>query len=173
MQIEYEGKIYENINGRWYHNNMEVNSSLQNTLNSIYSKSIDIEKMTYNELLEYADGFKKTESYYIAIVYYEKALEKYDYLDNIRSILPRITSCFRLINKPEKAIEIYKKYYEEYSTSIDSDVLYTSLAAAYGDINDFDNAKRYADRAFAIAKSKGEKISEELLLVYERIKKYK
>ena len=172
MKVEYEDKIYENINGKWYYNYMEVTSILQKQLNQYVSEHKDKENMIFEELMKYADGYKKTESYSLAIEYYIKAIEKFETDKNVKLILPRITSCFRIIGEPNKSIEIYGEYNKLYHNKIDSDALFTSIAAAYCDIKKYDIAKKYADRAFAIAKSEKKAVSQELMLVYERIKKY-
>lgn len=168
-EIEYDGKMYYKRNGKWYDENYcETPIALQNKLNSTYNESINYNNMNYLRIIEIADGFKKSNSFIMAIKTYEKAMEKTNKVEHIKYILPRITSCYRKNNQASKAIELYTKVCKMYGYDILNEVLLTSIAAAYCDLEQFDNAKKCADRAYAIAKGN---YSEELKLVYKRINK--
>lgn len=77
-----------------------------------------------------------------------------------------MTSCYRAGNEPEKAVDLCKKAKLKYGNSILSPELLTSVAAAYLDLNEFENGKKCCDRAYA--KSNG-KASDELKNVYKRL----
>ena len=82
-------------------------------------------------------------------------------------VMPMITSCYRKLHDPNGAIEIFEIYKNIYPVSLSSALL-TSIAAAYCDIEDYTNAKKYADHAYAAS---GGKCSSELHAVYGRIEK--
>lgn len=168
-EIKFEEKIYKNIKGKWYDDFfIEVNMPLQNKLNSSYLETINLEKMSVKELLETADGFKKTLSNNKAIEIYNIAIEKTEDIEEIIFILPRITSSYRLSHKPEEAVELYKEIIKKYGYDILNSVLLTSIAAAYCDIMEYANARKCADKAYAMSKGNA---SDELRAVYGRIRK--
>lgn len=54
------------------------------------------------------------------------------------------------MHNPSGAIEFFNKITNEYDVANYSSALYTSIAAAYCDIDDYNNAIKYARRACAI-----------------------
>lgn len=98
---------------------------------------------------------------------YNKVIE-IDTIEEIKYILARVTSCYRLNNESEKAIELYLNMYNKYGRKIQSVELLTSIAAAYCDLNKKVEAKKYADMTYAMLNGKA---TDELLLIYARIKK--
>ena len=154
-EIVYENKVYYKRNGKWYDNSYcEVPTGIQNKLNSVYNQSINYDILNYSTIIEIADGFKKSNSFIMAINTYEKAIEKTEKVDDIKYILPRITSCYRRNNQEYKAIELYKKICQKYGYEILNEVLLTSIAAAYCDLGEFENARKCANKAYAIAGGK-------------------
>ena len=75
-----------------------------------------------------------------------------------------------VITNPEiqTVIKNRNKYLEKYGKHVASPFLYTSLAAAYCDVSDFDNAKKYADKAYSYGRTENH---SDLIAVYQRIKK--
>lgn len=168
-KIEYKNRIYHKRNGMWYDERYcEVPTGLQSELNSAYNKSINYENLNYSTIIKIADDYKRSGSFIMAIRTYEKAIEKTEKVDEIKYILPRITSCYRKNNQAHKAVELYGKICEKYGYEILNEVLLTSIAAAYCDLGQFENARKCANKAYAINNGKS---SEELRLVYKRIEK--
>ena len=168
-EILYEGNIYYKRKGKWYDvSYCEVLTHLQEKLNRAYDETIDYDNMNYFNIIKIADGFKKSNSFVMAIKTYEKALDKTKKIENIKYILPRITSCYRKNKQAHKAIELYTKICKEYGYEILNEVLLTSIAAAYCDLGEFENAKKCANKAYAITNGN---CSDELKLVYQRIEK--
>ena len=114
---------------------------------------------------------KASELYDEVVVLINYLIEKIDSANDkylvLRTLITMQTSCLRLINQPEKAIEFYNELYGIYGGSIGSSALYTSIAAAYCDIDDIDSAVKNVNRAHAISKGNS---SLELISVYARIK---
>ena len=170
-EIEYEGKIYYRRKGIWYDSTYcEVLTHLQEKLNEAYNETMNYEEMNYYSIIKIADDFKKSNSFSMAIKTYEKALDKTNKVENIKYILQRITSCYRKNKQAHKAIELYTKICKEYGYGILNEVLLTSIAAAYCDLGEYENAKKCANKAYAITNGK---CSEELKLVYQRMEKNK
>ena len=69
-----------------------------------YDDQKDISGLSTEELIQEGDIFKDANNAYKAIRYYVKAMEVKT-PDVIRSVLPRLTSCYRAQGQPEKAIE--------------------------------------------------------------------
>lgn len=85
-----------------------------------------------------------------------------------RIVLPMVTSCHRMAGNPQKAIDFWnenKAICSEYA----SGPLMTSLAAAYCDVGNYELAKKFANRAYAI-QGGSKDYATELSLVYQRIK---
>ena len=169
-EIEYKGKIYYKSNGKWYDriSNIEECYAKQGELNNFYNSQINLENKLYSELIDLADDYKKSNSFTMAIKLYNKALEKSKNIENIKYILPRITSCYRKKGEPEKAIRLYSEVKRKYGNDIINEVMLTSIAAAYCDIKEMENAKKCADFAYKLSNGN---VSEELKLVYKRLDK--
>lgn len=84
-----------------------------------------------------------------------------------REVFPIATSCYRLLNQPKKAIEFYEKH--KHNRLSYSDALFTSLAAAYCDVEDYETARRYLNEAKFFHSGKPD---EEWLYVYNRVKSH-
>lgn len=166
ITIEHNGKIYNKYNRLWVDENyITIPTSMQNELNYAYFKSLDTENLDVEDLIKLGDDFKEIESYALAIDVYllvsQKGSEK-----QVGKILPRITSCYRKLNRPDLVIDILTMAKKKFGKNILTPVLLTSAAAAYCDLNKFEEAKQCCDYAFAMSKGKG---SFELAMVYKRI----
>ena len=92
-----------------------------------------------------------------------------DSFEYYKVVFPIITSCYRALNQPQKAIDFWMENKKIFSTCLSVPLL-TSLAAAYCDVGDYVLAKKCADRAYAI-QGGSLNYQSELSLVYGRIKK--
>ena len=121
-----------------------------------------------NELLQYAANIKEGENYSLAIRAMEILLDRGN-ADIVKSVLPRLTSCYRKVGRVEDAIGLAEGYIANRTAHVETDALFTSLGAAYCDIGEYDKAKDYANRAYAM--NGGIVSSVELSNLYERIDK--
>ena len=122
-----------------------------------------------NELLQYAANIKEGENYSLAIRAMEILLDRGN-ADIVKSVLPRLTSCYRKVGRIEDAIGLAEGYIANRAAHVVTDALFTSLGAAYCDIGEYDKAKDYANRAYAM--NGGIVSSVELSNLYERIDKF-
>ena len=165
--IEYNGEVYTRANTKWVDSRkFVVYDGLQNILNQLYLKTLDYSNYSIDELLAEGDKLKESNSYSSAIHFYEKALEGCDET-TYKYILPRITSCYRKNNMPRKVIDLFSETKRKYGTDFITPVLLTSVAAAYCDLKEYENALRCCKWAY---KTFGE-FSPELSNVWARIKK--
>lgn len=166
--IEYNGKMYKRYDSKWCdENTFVVHETLQCELNHEFIKTLDISSMSVREMITEGDKFKKSASYDFAIKYYKAASVICD-KKTMSYILPRLSSCYRNAHLPSKAIEPLSSAKARFGKDIITEALLTSAAAAYCDMYEFEKAKKCCD--IACAKAKG-RVSYELRLVYERIKK--
>ena len=166
--LEYNGKMYKRQGQKW--SDMDgciVYDILQVELNAKYIETIDLPSLTLQEIIEHGDKFKNSSSYGYALRFYEHAAKEANEND-LAYILPRMTSCYRLQGQPKKAIDILSFAKSKYGAKMITPVLLTSAAAAYCDLEDYENAKKCCNRAYAAL---GGKSSGELASVYARIKK--
>ena len=165
--ITYNDNTYKRVNGKWIDKNNMVVTHLQRTLDNLFAKQQPKENLSVEGLIAEGDRYKGAGTTHLAIQYYEKAMET-NTVDIYRYILPRLTSCYRIQGQAKKAIEVFELAKGKLGNRLLSSPLCTSIAAAYCDICDYETAKKYADKAYAIG---GGKASGELASVYGRIRK--
>lgn len=165
-RLEYNGEVYTRTQSKWTDSrHVVVHQSLQKELNKLFMESIDYLSYSVEELIEEGDKFKDSDSYADAVNFYEHAINKGG-LEVIKMVLPRISSCYRKCNMPRKTIELFTRVKREYGTEFITPVLLTSVAAAYCDIKEYENALRCCKWAYSRF---GGRADESLRLVYARI----
>ena len=165
---EYNGEKYFFKNGKWLTaEHTAAPRGVVNALNKLLLDNESIETKSVDELIKLLDGAKNSNNPNFALKMAEEAMDKAS-ISEARLILPRLTSLYRMKGQPEKAIETSIHYLTIYENKITSPALFTSLAAAYCDINELERARYYANRAHAISKGNS---SIELISVYARLKK--
>lgn len=165
--IEYSGTRYTRTGRNWTENGMIVSEIMQDTLNRLFDEQLDYEQMDADELIRVGDQYKASNSMGLAVKCYKAAFEKAN-LRQVESILPRLTSAYRIMNRPQDAIDLLTEASKKYGRSVISGALLTSAAAAYCDMGQYDLAKQACDRAYAQA---GGSATGELSAVYGRIRR--
>ena len=166
-KIEYQGEVYTRRGSKWVDTrNFVAYEGLQKILNAIYIKNLDSTSYSVEELVKEGDRLKESSSYLTAIDFYEKALADCDEVTH-QYILPRVTSCYRKVNMPRKVIELFSDTKSKYGSDFITPVLLTSVAAAYCDLQEYENALKCCKWAY---KTFGE-FSPNLSNVWARIKK--
>ena len=161
------GEKYYYKNGKWLTSSyMTVPSALTSQLNKLLVKDVDISGKSVNELIDIIDGAKNGNNIQLALKAAECALKKAK-TPEIRKLLPRTTSIYRHIGQSQKAIEVAEQYTRKYGKDVYTSALYTSIAAAYCDLEQLDMARKYANMALAFSGGNG---SGELKSVYSRLK---
>lgn len=162
----YEGNTYTRRNDKWVDScGFIVYEGLQRDLNKVFAQQLDPSLLSLDDCISHGDKFKNSGSSFLALNFYEEAVEKAD-RRAMAYILPRITSCYRKSGQPQKAIDILTYASKTFGSEMITPALLTSAAAAYCDIEDYARAKKCCDRAFAISNGKD---CDELSLVYNRI----
>ncbi len=166
VTVTHEGKTYTRSNGKWVTSTcMVVHEILQDELNKLYFETIDLSMLELLEIVRDGDAFKSSASYGLAVRLYTYAIERSDE-DGVAYILPRLTSCYRKQGRAKDVIELASKIKRKYGSKMFTPTLLTSIAAAYCDLDEYDNALKCCNRAYA---QFGGKASGELSLVYKRI----
>lgn len=167
-QIEFQGQKYKRVGSKWTDSsNFVVPEGLQRDLNFAYLQSRDISDLSVDELIEEGDKFKDTTSYFFAIKCYERAAELCG-RRTLQFLLPRLSSCYRKKKTPQKTIEMFTAAKEKYGEDFITPVLLTTVAAAYCDLNEYENAMRCCKWAL---KKYGGEMDPSLRNVYVRVKK--
>jgi tetratricopeptide (TPR) repeat protein len=147
-KIEYQGETYTRRNSKWANSqNFIVPEGLQKILNTIYIKNLDSSSYSVEELVKEGDRLKDSSSYITAIDFYEKALDDCDEV-TYQYILPRVTLCYRKSNMPRKAVDLFSKTKSKYGSDFITPVLLTSVAAAYCDLREYENALKCCKWAY-------------------------
>lgn len=166
--VIYEGIEYHKVKDKWIDSNyMAAPNGIQNELNFLQLKQMNLDDYNVYELMKLGDNFKGGSSVGFEIKCYNKALEKSNEYETGR-ILPRLTSCLRKQGKPDEVIKIYSQMKKKWGEGLFSSVSLTSIAAAYCDLHEYENARKCCKRAYAMEGGKG---SGELSAVWGRIKK--
>ena len=169
QQIDYNGKRYY-YNGTYFVDEFFLileGEELRNVANE-YFQGIDYPALDSDQLLEVIMQMKTCGMMYevkkvIGDAFVGRAHNK----RLLHSLLPIYTSCCRELNQPKEAIAIAEVLLPVCGGST---ATYTSLAAAYCDIGDYEKAKKYAGIAYA-KQGGGQGYKNELSLVYKRIAK--
>lgn len=170
-KINYENEVYYFSKGIIYDSSfLETPKYISQQVLKKYYSEINYQDFSEEKLLEYLKQLKTS-------TFYEQCLKVIDYglnkftksVDFYRTVFPIITSCYRALNQPQKAIDFWMENKKIFTTCLSVPLL-TSLAAAYCDIKDYVLAKKCADKAYAI-QGGGKNYQTELSLVYQRIQK--
>lgn len=168
METYYlNGKKYYHDNGKWLTSGyMSAPISVVGELNKLLLEKEDISSKSVEELISIVDGAKKSGNTLWAIMAGKRALE-IACEGEVRNLLSRVTSTFRMLGRPREALDTANLYIDRYGKTVLSPALYTSMAAAYIDLGDVDNGRLYANKAKGMI---GNGTSYELIGVYQRLK---
>lgn len=168
--IAYNEELYYFLNGAIYDSSyIAIPLEESKPILTKYFNEKEYHLMDVDEFIKTVNSMKSAELYELCLETINKAFSLFN--NNVhfyRTVFPIITSCYRLMNMPKKAIDFWAERHNEFSYC-KSPALYTSLGAAYCDLNDVPRARKCAD----IAKSKSMNITdrEEIKFLYARIKK--
>ncbi|MBE6804644.1 MAG: hypothetical protein E7528_07095 [Ruminococcaceae bacterium] len=171
LEFEYKGKIYARYNSKWCDKNyIVVPLYMQNELNKCYYDFVKNSCFNFAELVDIGDEFKKGDSYNWAIEIYLLANEKAS-KSEVSTVLPRITSCYRKMNKPKMAIDIFMIAINRHGMEYFTPFLLTSVAGAYCDLKKTKEARKCCQ--FACQKNNGQtnEMIENVLRRIETIEK--
>ena len=170
QRIEYNGEIYYYAKGLFVDSSyIEVDKITKDKLAEEVFSKIDYKKLPKDKLIAFIKEVKEAEQFILAKNICLYCLETYkEDVSLIKIVLPILTSCYRLCGQPEEAISVSKKF--TLSSTYESVQFLTSLSAAYCDIKDYKNAKKYAKIAYAL-QGGGTGAKTELSLVFRRIEK--
>ena len=172
-KIEYNDETYYYVNNQFLDSNfLVVDTNTSQKLANEYFRKVDYRSLAGLDLLDFITELKTTGAYLLVIEVGEYGMHKFGADSEFASIvLPMMTSSYRQLKLPKKAIDYAEVYLQKFPYILrSSGALCTSLAAAYCDIKNYHNAKRYADLSRAINKNKGV-FSSELNAVYARLEK--
>lgn len=163
----YDGEKYYYKNGKWLTSTYtSAPLAIVSKLNQLLIKNEDLGGNNYDELITIIDGARMSDNYQLAAQALEVAI-RIASEDDIRKLLPRLTSNYRKLGRSQTAIDISKAYTDQYGKKVWSAALFISIAAAYCDIDNYETARKFANLAQSIS---GMESSPELISVYKRIK---
>ena len=170
-KFEFEDEIYYADKGCFYDSSfIEVPFIDRENIASAYYKEKAQYAKTADDYIQLTRDMKNAGCNKLSIDYCLKFLEiaesDLNFNRGISIILSILSSNYRKINEPKKAIDLINKYNRNDWNS----TFLTSVAAAYCDIGDYGKAKKFADTAYAM-QGGGVNYKNELSLVYKRIQK--
>lgn len=169
IKIEYNGKTYMYDGKNFIDDTFIIleGEELRN-VSRVYFSSIEYQTLGTETLLTVIKQMKTIGLYYEA----KKAIDfavttKSQNLQLLHDLMPIYMSCCRAINQPQDAIKFAEEFLPICGGSVPT---YTSLAAAYCDVQNYEKAKRYAKLAYA-KQGGGKGYTTELSLVFKRLVK--
>lgn len=167
--VEIDGKNYY-YDGKYFFDEFFIvlqGAELKEVAGKYFS-SIDWQTLNVDELLDFIKKMKNNGLCYQAKKTIYSAMFKFkDDANFLYAVLPLYTSCCREMNLPQEAVDVAEGFLPICGGSV---ALYTSLAAAYCDLKNYEKAKKYARIAYAKqGGSKGYK--NELSLLFLRLQK--
>lgn len=168
MQVYYlDNEKYYYNNGKWMTRTFtEAPLAIVNRLNQLLVNETDLGSKSMEELISVIDGARKADNIQLAAKALEAALEIAT-VHETRNLLPRLTSNYRKLGQSQKAIDVCKSYTDRFNKAVWSPALFTSVAAAYCDVEDYETARKFANLARSLS---GPESAPELISVYKRIK---
>lgn len=168
-ELTYNGKRYFRTGVKWTDaSGMVAPVAVQSALNRMAVEEIPLDDLTFDEAVKEGDALKASESYSLALRFYEHAMKVAECYEQVSPLLPRITSAYRKLHRPEKVIEIFTEVSRTYGARVTNTALLTSAGAAYLDLGKPEEALRCCRRAYAILKSRKAPPSGELSGVFGR-----
>jgi tetratricopeptide (TPR) repeat protein len=170
-EILFENELYYFDNGKLYDENfIETPNITSRQVLTHYYNSIDYKSFNEENLINFLKQLKTSEFYEACLKIIDYGLNKFAHSLNLRRrIIAMKLSCHRALNQPQKAIEYWNDNQDIFSSCISVPLL-TSLAAAYCDVKNYELARKYANKAYAL-QGGSLNYTSELSLVYQRIKK--
>ena len=171
QEIIFNGEKYFFNNGRLYDESfLEVPTAVSETILAQYFNNIDYTQMEEKEFVEHLKNLKRANANNKCLKVIEYGLGKFSAsTDYYKTVFPIITSCYRNIGKPEKAIAFWMENKEIFKNCLSVPLL-TSLAAAYCDVGQYEIALKCAQKAYAM-QGGSKNYATELSNVFHRINK--
>ena len=162
----YNNEEYIYDNGSWVTPDyIKVPTALIPKLNKLLIVQ-DLAGMSDKAALDYIEKIKASGNYMLALRITEKAVRERS-ISFLCKALSILTSLYREAGNSQKAIQTFLYCKSRYGYRIISPMVLTSVAAAYCDLGNKIDAKRYADWAY---RERYEDKDEMLMHVYQRIK---
>lgn len=170
-KVIYHGETYYYSKGKIYDDTfIEVPVSVSSGILDGFFNTIDHKVLEESEFVTLVKELKLAEKYNRCLKTINYGLKKFtESFSYYQVVFPIITSCYRALGQPQKAIDFWERNKRLFSSCLTVPLL-TSLAAAYCDVGDYEKATKCANRAYAM-QGGAQSGSTELSGVYGRIKK--
>ncbi len=171
IKFEFEGDIYYLANNSIFDERFcMVSDADRAKVAAAYFAATPYSNLNEDGLLEYVRMSCKMGAFGRTMEAFTYGLSKFNKHSFGKSAISTITSGYRNTGQPQKAIDFALVYVDDFS--LRSVPLLTSLAAAYCDINDLENARKYCNKAYFLHRQTGYKTDLSFIdEVDERIKR--
>ena len=174
VKFEVDGEVYYYKDRRFLDGNfLVVDTNTLQKIAPVYFSHFNISNLKPLELQELIMEAKESGALLVAKEWLIYAIEKFkvfkENIDDVCYLIPILTSVCRMLGAPKQAIEYGKNYTKQIPLSKLQHALYTSLAAAYLDLKDFENARNCINKSLNLQHN-FKSISLELKNVILRLK---
>ncbi len=170
QKIELDGQTYYYINNNFVDETYcTVPEEIKRKLAMEIFGKMNYESFSKRELSDAILRAKRVGAYAYVIKMATYGIDKFISSERwVTYILPVLTSSYREMGRPDQAVNVAKECTSKVKCA--SAQLCTSLASAYCDLGDYDRAKKFIDKAYAM-QGGGVGFKNEISLVYKRIEK--
>ncbi len=170
IKIEFDGENYYYDRGKFYDRTFcEMPQKESREVAAHYFSNIDISAMTFNDFVAFLNDLDNGGFYSECVQTIERGAQIFkNEREYAKVTLPKLLKMYRLQNRAADAISLWQNVWQKRLYEVESAPLYTVLGAAYCDLENWEQAQRFADKAYGLM---GGKKNEHLSNLYLRINK--
>ncbi len=170
IKIEFDGENYYYDRGKFYDGTFcEMPQKESRAVAEYYFSQIDVSAMSFNDFIAYLNDLDNGGFYGECMQAIERGFEIFKNEREYATVtLPKLLKMYRLQNRAADGALLWQNVWQKKLYEVESAPLYTVLGAIYADLENWEQAERYANKAYNML---GGKKNEHLSSLYMRINK--
>ena len=151
-KFEYCNETYYYNNGKFYDQSFfELPIKDCSNLWEQLLSTIDLRTLEFDEFIEFVNQLDNGENYTQCIKTIEKGFEIFfNYRDYAKLMLPKLFRLYRLQGQSTQVIDLWEKFWSKKIDFIESSALFIVIGAAYCDVQQVEEAERFANKAYRL-----------------------
>lgn len=151
-KFEYRDETYYYKNGKFYDQSFfELPIKDCGDLWGQLLSTIDLRTLEFEEFIDLVNQLDNGENFTQCIKIIEKGFEIYfHYRDYAKLMLPKLFRLYRLQGQSSQVIDSWEKFWSKKIDFVESSALFIVLGAAYCDLQQVEEAERFANKAYRL-----------------------